>query len=315
MTKPPVTAVRSRRGFTMITVLWVVTVASIVAMAGTLAGRTTVSAARNRVQGERALWSALGCARRTQAEIDGLLRDAPTLDEDALIWRTLDRRILARPTSLNRPCEVRLEAAGSRVDVNSATPEMIVSLLRAIGESEAHASEMADALADWRDTNDVELPAGAERAWYAGAMRATPRNGPLADIRELALVRGFEALPQFARVFTVEPGRISLAHASADVLSSIPGFTRETADLIASLAAQGTPVADASAVVGTVSAQSASELMARYPEIVRVTTADPDAWILEVRATNGEPRTTVVLQWRLIRTGHRCVVVRSRTLL
>jgi hypothetical protein len=114
---------------------------------------------------------------------------------------------------------------------------------------------------------------------------------------------------------TTEPGRISLGHAPAEVLSSVPGFTRETADLIESLARAGTPVTDASALVGRITQQSASELMTHYPEIVRSTTGDPDAWLLEVRAWNGEPRSTVVVQWRLIRTGRRCSVVRSKTFL
>ena len=297
----------------MITVLWVITVSSIVALAGALAGRTTVNAARNRVQAERALWSALGCARATQAEIDGLLGAAVTLDEGALIWRSLARRIASRPVSQTWPCTVRLEAAGSRLDVNSATPEMIASLLRTLGEPDGRVSEMTDALMDWRDTNDVELPSGAERAWYERSSRALPRNGPFADIRELALVRGFEDLSRFAPVLWTETGRVCLAHASTDVLSAVPGITRETADLIASLAADGTPVSDVSVVAGRVSSQSASELMSRYPEIVRATTADPDAWMLEVEVKNGEPATTVVVQWRLVRTGRRVMVARSRT--
>src|SRR6185295_16889836 len=110
--------------------------------------------------------------------------------EDALIWRTLEQRIVRRPESPNWPCDVLLQAAGSKLDVNSATPDMIVSLLHAMRESDAQASEMSDALSDWRDTDQVESPVGAERAWYASAMRALPRNGPLADIGELALVRG-----------------------------------------------------------------------------------------------------------------------------
>jgi general secretion pathway protein K len=295
----------------MITVLWVITVSSIVAFTGALAGRTTVSAARNRVQSERALWSALGCARSTQAEIDGLLGGALTLDEGALIWRTLDRRLGTRPPTTT--CTVRLEAAGSKLDVNAATPEMIASLLRTLGEPDGRVLEMTDALMDWRDTNDVELPSGAERAWYEQSSRALPRNGPLADVRELALVRGFEELSRFAPVFATEPGRVSLAHASAEVLSAVPGITRETADLIASLAAEGTPVSDVSVIAGRVSSQSALELMSRYPEIVRATTADPDAWMLEVEVKIGEPATTVVVQWRLVRTGRRVMVVRSRT--
>jgi general secretion pathway protein K len=298
----------------MITTLWVMTVASIIAMAGALAGRTTVSAARNRVQSERALWLALGCARTTQANVDALLGSAPTIDHGALIWRSLDRELSSLPPA-DAACDVRLEPAGARLDLNAATPGMIIALLRALGESDANAAQMADALVDWRDTDQVVSPLGAERGWYVNASRALPRDGPLADIKELALVRGFENLSRFEPYLTTEPGRISLGHASAEVLASVPGFTRETADLIESLARAGSPVIDASALVGRITQQSASELMAHYPEIVRSTTGDPDAWLLEVRAWNGEPRSTVVVQWRLIRTGRRCSVVRSKTFL
>jgi general secretion pathway protein K len=299
----------------MITVLWLIAAASIVALTGTLAGRTTVSAARNRVQAERAFWAGVGCARRTQAEIDSLLGAAATLDEDASIWRMLDRRIVPHAKSSSWPCEVWLEAAGARMDVNAATPEMIGSVLRTLGESDGQAAAMADALMDWRDTDQVASPLGAERPWYEREIRALPRNAPLEDIRALALVRGFENISLFASVFTTEPGRISLAHASAEVLSAVPGITRETADLIASLSEMGTPVIDVSTLAGRVSAQSATELMSRYADIVRFTTSDPDAWLLDVRATNGDPKTTVTIHWRLIRTGRRCSVVRSRTAL
>ena len=43
--------------------------------------------------------------------------------------------------------------------------------------------------------------------------------------------------------------------------------------------------ADAASIVGRVSTQSPSALMTHYPEIVRTTTGDPDAWLLEVRAS------------------------------
>jgi general secretion pathway protein K len=302
-----------RRGFTMITTLWVMTVASIVAMAGALTGRGTVNATRNRVQSERAYWAALGCARRVQARIDALLGDASFVGEEAPIWRTLDRRLPTGPLLPRSSCDVRLEAAGARLDVNAATPQMLAALLLAIGETDINAAQMADALVDWRDTDRVVSPLGAERAWYLAMTRAAPRDGPLADVRELALVRGFEIASRFEPYLTTEPGRVSLGHASAEVLAAIPGFTRESADLVARLARDGTPVIDVASIVGRVSTQSASELMGHYPEIVSTTTGDPDAWLLEVRAWNGNPRSDVVLQWRVIRTGGRCAVVSSRT--
>jgi hypothetical protein len=64
-----------------------------------------------------------------------------------------------------------------------------------------------------------------------------------------------------------------------------------------------------------VSPSSADAIMLRYSEIVRVTTPDPDAWILTVRGSSGFPASTVVLDWRLVRVGRRCVVVRTRSVL
>ena len=135
--------------------------------------------------------------------------------------------------------------------------------------------ELAAALADWRDSDDVARPVGAERDWYAAAHRELPRNGPLADIRELARVRGFENLPPFEAVLTAEPGRVSLATAPATVLLAVPGFTRETADRIVALQDAGTPVTDVTSLLGLVSRASADSMLAHFPEIARVTTPDP----------------------------------------
>jgi hypothetical protein len=54
-------------------------------------------------------------------------------------------------------------------------------------------------------------------------------------------------------------------------------------------------------------------MLARFPEIVGVTTPDPDAWILTARATSGMPAVTVTLARRIMRAGKRAVVVSSRS--
>src|SRR5262245_8446055 len=178
---------RVREGFAMLTVLWVITVASIVALGGALVGRNAVNATRNRIQMERAFWTAMGCARRAQAEIDDRLQTATTIEEASLRWRTLDRQVL--PLMANAACDASLEAAGTRLDMNAASPEMVLRLLRALGYGDK-ALEMVDALEDWRDPDDTRRPLGAERDWYLSAGRMPPRNGSLADIRELPRVRG-----------------------------------------------------------------------------------------------------------------------------
>lgn len=300
----------------MITILWVMTVASVMAAAAALAGRNAVNATRNRTQLERAFWLAAGCAARMQAAIDDTLRAADNVEAAAETWRVLDRAVLPLPVAReNSPdCDLSLEAAGTRLDVNSATDEMIDALLRALEPGDDPAP-LVDALVDWRDTDDVQRPVGAERAWYTATGREAPRNGPLADIRELAYVRGFETLARFDSVLTAEPGRVSLATAPVSVLLAVPGFTRETADRIVALHEAGTPVSNVLSLLDALSPSSADALMARYADIARVTTPDPDAWILTVRASVGFPASTVVLDWRLARAGKRCVIVRTRSTL
>jgi general secretion pathway protein K len=294
----------------MITVLWVMTVGAIVAMAGGLAGRNAVNAAANRVHLERALWIARGCAARARAAIDTALAQGKTFNAAADTWRVLGRVVV--PGVDPSECTIALEAAGTRLDVNDATEEMLQRLFVGLGLS-ANADALVAAVADWRDSDDVARPAGAERDWYAMTRRELPRNGPLADIRELARVRGFENLPIFEPVLTAEQGRVSLATAPASVLIAVPGITQETADQIVALANAGTPVSDVASLLGLVSRASADSMLAHFPEIVRVTTPDPDAWIVTVRASAGPPQVGVTLSLRLLRAGKHGVVSSSRS--
>lgn len=292
----------SRHGFTMITMLWVMAVAAVVTASGALVGRLAVHASRNRTETERAYWAATDCASRARAAIDLLLRDGTTGDA-AAAWRTLDVR-LPRVMALERPCTVRLEAIGTRLDVNNASDEMIARLLSALGIPEAKSREMVDALADWKDSDDVERSAGAERNWYIAEHREPPRNGPIADVREIGRVRGFERMTDFDTVLGTDGGRVSLATAPVSVLMSVPGITRETAETIVQLRQQGEPVGDLLGVAALVSPSSADSLAARYADAAHVSTPTPDGWIVIARAASGFPPNASTLTLRLARDGN-----------
>ncbi len=296
----------------MITMLWVMAVAAVVVATGALAGRLAVHASRNRSELERAYWMAFGCASRARAGIDALLRDGTTDDAATAVWRTLDRRVTHAMT-FGRACEVQLEALGTRLDANTASDEMVVRLLFALGVPEARTHEMVDALADWKDSDDVARGSGAERSWYVAEHREQPRNAPIADVRELAHVRGFERISDFDTLFGVDEGRVSLATAPVSVLMSIPGVTRETAETIAQLRQRGEPVGDLLAVTGLVSSTSAESLSARYADAAHVSTAAPDGWILTVRASSGFPPNTATLTMRLVRDGEAARLAFARS--
>ena len=295
-----------RRGFVMLTILWIITIAAIVTTGAALVGRHAVMEGAARVALERGRWEALGCERRVVAAIDVALGSAPTLDDATKLWRILPSAVLGSP--LVARCNVSLDAAGTRLDANDAPDEMIVNLLDAIG-LEADAPQLAEALEDWIDPDDDVRPSGAERGWYETAGRIVPRNGPLADVREMRRIRGFDAIGGLDSVFATERGRVSLATAPVSVLMAVPGITRETAEQIVTLQQLGTPPSDLREVLGSVSRASAAALESRYADAARATTPDPDAWVVRVRASRGDPAVAVKLEWRLIRTGRRCLVV------
>lgn len=296
----------------MITILWVLAVAAVMAGTATLTGRNAVNATRNRVEAARAYWLAMGCAARTRAAVDEILGESASFEDAAHVWRVLGRKL---PEALlsNADCAVTLEAAGSRLDVNEASDEMLDSLLRRLGYDAETSDMMTDALVDWRDSDDVARPLGAERAWYDAARREHPRDGSLADGREIALVRGFEEPERVDTVMSVDRGRISLATAPVTVLLSIPGFTRETAETIVALQNEAKPIPDLLSLLGMLSEASKAAMLARFPDISRLTTPDPDAWIVTVRGAHGLPPITSTLRMRLQRGGKRAILTEVRS--
>lgn len=294
-----------RRGFALMTVLWVLTVAALIAATAAARGRAAVSATRNRAELERAHWAALTCASEMRASIDDALSAPTSPIERADAWRMLRQAV---PDAHTENCSASLEAAGTRLDVNSASSEMLDSLFTNLGYGdESHA--MSAALVDWRDSDDVALPDGAEGEWYASQHRTLPRNGPIVDLRELRRVRGFENANGLDSALSVDAGRVSLATASVPVLMAVPGIPGEVADVLVARRDAGTPVRDILAVLPDVSSPSALTIETHYSEIVRLTTADPEAWILRARGWSGEPRNLALIAWRLVRADNRAVVV------
>jgi type II secretory pathway component PulK len=178
---------------------------------------------------------------------------------------------------------------------------------------DATRDSMVDALLDWRDADDVPRPHGAERQWYVTNGRFAPRNGPFADVREIRRVRGFEKLEGLDSLVSVEPGRVSLAHAPLSVLGVLPGIDEEALSRIAEERTRGATSGDLMELMAQLSPSAREGMLASYSDLLRVATSEPDAWILEARATGGSPGITVVTQVRLVRAGDRAAIVRRRT--
>jgi hypothetical protein len=67
------------------------------------------------------------------------------------------------------------------------------------------------------------------------------------------------------------------------------------------------------ALVAELSPEARASLMTRYAELARLTTSEPEAWIVTSRGrVDGSP-VTPVIEARLVRAGTRAAVVRRRS--
>jgi len=310
---PPSRSLGCRSGFALVSVLWVLVGVSALALAANLAAREGVAAARNRTDLARAAWRAEDCLSRARAAIGDALLAARNEPPGSTVWGRMDREVGQSTLLAGTGCDLEVRAAGAALDVNAAEVDAIHRLLLVLGRAPAEADSLVDALADWRDEDDAARPLGAERAWYASRGMRPPRNGPLADARELRLVRGFAAVGGIDTLLSAEPGRVPLTHAAPAVLASLPGFGPEAAARALDARMRGDQPADLGTFVGSLSPGAREEAMRRYADLVGVAVTEPEAWIVTARGAEGTPPIVAAVEVRLVRAGQRAAIVRRRT--
>ncbi|HEX6807361.1 MAG TPA: hypothetical protein VF118_05195 [Gemmatimonadaceae bacterium] len=306
------------KGFVLLAVLWVMVGVGALGLGLALMARRAAGTAYNRRAATAAMWLAEDCASRAEAAIGEVLRPrggdtTSSADAERATWSRLDEAVASSSDLGHAPCSVGMRPTGTTIDINTADDSLLAHLFIALGNGSALADSLADAILDWRDADDVPRPSGAERNWYVAQGRGAPRNAPFADVRELRRVRGFEERVGLDSVLGVEPDRMVLDRASLAVIAALPGFTAEAVAHVAEHRARGIPIPDLLSLGAELSPASRAALLADYPELVRLTTAEPDAWMLTARATVGTPAVTYVLELRLVRAGNRAAVVRRRT--
>jgi general secretion pathway protein K len=208
----------SERGVALIAVLWGVALLAVIAGSFADAARTETVIARNLV--ERARATALAEAGIYRAVL-GLLD--PVAERR---WRgdgQTYRFVLG-----GGEVRVSIQDEGGKIDLNAAPDALLVGLFRAAGRTEESAA-LADAVADWRDEDDLRRVNGAEENEYRTAdLGHGPKNQAFEAIEELQQVLGV-SLPlyeQVAPAVTVYSRRrsVNTATAPAQVLRSLPGM-------------------------------------------------------------------------------------------
>ena len=202
----------ARRGFVLVTVLWMIALLSALAMAAsiTFRGFTGIIALdRDRVQVEALLTGGLEAAVRSVAG----LGETP-IDQ-------IETRTVLSTGSVS----AQLSDEGGRIDIGKAPVEVLAGLLRTVGAPAKEADAIAQAIAELRQPADggrANVPPGSQN----GGGGETERELVFTDVRQLARVPGMApkwvaAVAPLTTVYGSET--VNPLTAPAEVLAALPG--------------------------------------------------------------------------------------------
>ncbi len=130
--------------------------------------------------------------------------------------------------------EIHVIDESGKVDLNSASPVLLSKLLLALGVKQPRAQNIAAAIVDFRDADDLITPGGAESSDYSSAGLAYgPKNLAFESVSELQRVLGMDfALYQklVPNVTVYASGDPSPTFAQPAVLQAL-GMSGDAADL------------------------------------------------------------------------------------
>jgi hypothetical protein len=253
---------------------------------------------------------AQGCLAEALAQVTGALTRRPATVSDHGAWNRIDSVLFSPTPGARAGCAVSASPVGARLDVNKVGESLISDVLRHAGATAGASDSIAAAIADWRDADDLARPFGAERDWYVRRGEVPPRNRPFTDGREIGLVRGMASV-SWKDLFDVEPGPISINHASSSVLRTLPGFSQEVVDSLMALR-QTRSIGHFQELVAGPPNEPMGPIMEALPQLASMVSLQPTAWLLRSEAWAGAPRMNIVIELRLERTALGVRIARRR---
>ncbi len=226
-------------GIALVLVLWVLTLLTVMAVGMTAAQRTETALTENQIADARfraladaaiayAIYSFLMPAQDSALMGSGeaTAENGPWIPNGAARpWRFAGEGV-----------SIAVSNEQSRINLNQAPPELLTALMVALEVPEDEARALADAIADWRDEDDLHLLNGAEDDDYEAAGRTLgAKDAPFAAVEELQQVLGISPAlyRRLAPELSVDSygNQIDQSFASPAVLAALQGIPLEEAEL------------------------------------------------------------------------------------
>ena len=207
------------RGVALVIVLWAVMLLTVIAGNFVFAMRTETLVARNAVSGAQAEATANGAVHRALYETFKSAANAGTWKADGRErqWEQNGAKIRV----------VMMDESG-KIDINTSWDEFLGGLLLSVGVDAEKSARLLDAILDWRDTDALTRPNGAEsEAYQAAGLPYEPANAPFDAVEQLQQVLGMshDIYLRLAPLITIHSGQpgINTLVAPRGVLMAIPG--------------------------------------------------------------------------------------------
>lgn len=217
---------RNQSGIALIIVLWIMTLLMLIASSFIYAMRTEINIVGNSVSRARLESCANAGVQRAILE---LMKPQQMADR----WNT--EGVAQNWQFGGVPVTVSIVDESGKIDINTGNDALLRGLLLSQGLDEETAASLTDAIIDWRDSDALKRPRGAEESEYAAAgLTYKPANAPFQAIEELKLVLGMtpQLYAKLAPLITIysRQGGINSQIASREVLRAIPGVTDAQVD-------------------------------------------------------------------------------------
>ena len=252
---------RARRGVALLAALWLVVAIATVALQFSLEAheRRTVGLLSSERGIQRA--AAMGALALTQARLEQALRVAPrgTNANVARLrasdpWLDVDSLYSGPVLVDSMVVDVQARDLGEKLNINQLNESEIQAFFNFLLGDYSKATQLAQSIMDWKDTDSLPRPSGAERDAYIKAeMLALPTNASFRELDELQNVMGMtpEIYAATSPYLTVRgSGAVNLNTAPVPVLRALPGMTDATLNRILQLRSQGRRIQSVAEVFG-----------------------------------------------------------------
>lgn len=225
---------RNRRGFAMITALWLVVAITVVALQFSLEAHERYMLGINASERGVARAAAIGALALEQAQLERAIRQMATGGGAQSLrrsdpWVDVDSTFSGPVDIDSLTVMVDAQPGGKRLNVNAINEDQLKAFFNNLLKDASTADEISQSIMDWRDADDQARVRGGERDYYLKENKMVlPANAPFREVDDLLDVKGMTPeILEKARPFLRTYGTSSINVNTADeaVLRAVPGMT------------------------------------------------------------------------------------------